>query len=73
MPCVIQKFGGACLADTERLCAVARKLMAWGPPPVVAVVSAQRGVTDQLIRQMHAVGGTPASPAMDMLLATGEV
>jgi aspartate kinase len=73
MPCVIQKFGGACFADTERLFAVARKLMACGPQPVVAVVSAQQSVTDQLIRQMHAVGGTTASPAMDVLLATGEL
>ncbi len=73
MPCVIQKFGGACFADTERLFAVARKLLACGPQPVVAVVSAPQGVTDQLTRQMRAVGGTPASPAMDVLLATGKV
>jgi aspartate kinase len=69
----MQKFGGACLADTEHLCAVARKLLAYGPQPVVAVVSASPGGTDHLTRQMRAVGGTPASPAMDVLLATGEV
>jgi aspartate kinase len=73
LPCVIQKFGGACFADTERLCAVARQLLACGPQPVVAVVSAPQGVTDHLTRQMRAVGGTPASPAMDVLLATGEL
>ena len=73
MPCVIQKFGGACFADTVRLCAVARRLLAGGPHPVVAVVSAPQGVTDHLIRQMRAVGGTPVSPAMDVLLATGEL
>jgi aspartate kinase len=73
MPCVIQKFGGACFADTERLCAVARQLLSCGPAPVVAVVSAPQGVTDHLIRQMRVVGGTTASPAMDVLLATGEL
>ena len=73
MPCVIQKFGGACFADTERLFAVARKLLSCGPQPVVAVVSAPQGVTDHLTRQMRAVGGTSASPAMDLLLATGEL
>ena len=73
MPCVIQKFGGACFADTERLFAVARQLLSCGPQPVVAVVSAPQGVTDQLLRQMHAVRGTTASPAMDVLLATGEL
>src|SRR5437588_770172 len=72
MPCVIQKFGGACFADTERLFAVARQLLSCGPQPVVAVLSAPQGVTDHLLRQMHAVRGTTASPAMDVLLATGE-
>jgi len=73
MQCVIQKFGGACFADIERLFAVARKLVSCGQQPVVAVVSAQQGVTDQLLHQMRAVGGTIESPAMDVLLATGEL
>jgi aspartate kinase len=73
MQCVIQKFGGACFADIERLSAVARKLVSYGQQPVVAVVSAQQGVTDQLLHQMRAVGGMTESPAMDVLLATGEL
>jgi aspartate kinase len=73
MQCVIQKFGGACFADTERLFAVAQKLISRGQQLVVAVVSARQGVTDQLIQQMHVVGGAIESSAMDVLLATGEL
>jgi len=72
MSCVIQKFGGACFADTQRLLTVARKIVSCAQLPVV-VVSAQQGMTDQLIHRMRDVGGTLASPAMDVLLATGEL
>jgi len=72
MPYVIQKFGGACFADTQRLWTVARTIVSGALLPVV-VVSAQQGVTDQLLQRMRAVGGTLGSPAMDALLATGEL
>jgi aspartate kinase len=72
MRCVIQKFGGACLTSKQRLFRVARKLLA-SRRPTVAVVSARQGATDRLLGQMHGLGGTGPSPALDLLLATGEL
>jgi aspartate kinase len=70
---VIQKFGGACFADLERLALVARKLAEGGERPVVVVVSARQGVTDQLGAQLSSLGMPVASRSGDLLLATGEM
>lgn len=45
---VVYKFGGSSVADAERMRAVAR-LVAEGPPCLVVVVSALRGITDDLV------------------------
>jgi aspartate kinase len=73
MQCIVQKFGGACFADRERLMRVARRLAAGGDLATVVVVSAQQGVTDQLCSQMKSLGRPKGSPASDLLLATGEL
>jgi aspartate kinase len=72
MRCVIQKFGGACLSSKQRVFRVARKVLASRRPTVV-VVSARQGATDRLLGQMHGLGGKGPSPALDLLLATGEL
>jgi aspartokinase len=59
MPCIIQKFGGACFADTKRLFAVARKIVSGDQLPVV-VVSAQQGMTYPDSTELRG-GGHPRS------------
>jgi aspartate kinase len=73
MSCIVRKYGGACIADRECLLRVARQLLAMGELPAVVVVSARQGVTDQLSGQAQELGALPASPARDLLLATGEL
>ena len=40
---------------------------------VVVVVSARKGVTDELLGQMRLFGGPAEAAATDLLLATGEL
>jgi aspartate kinase len=74
MALVVQKYGGSSVADAEKICGVARRVVASAAAGdrVVVVVSAMGKTTDALIRLAHEV--TPAPPAreLDMLLATGE-
>ncbi len=55
--CIVHKFGGASLADGEALVRAAT-LVAGGPRPAAAVVSAPSGVTDGLLEAVRrACGG----------------
>lgn len=70
----VLKFGGTSLADLERVRRVAsivvdRKKKGFG---VVAVVSAQAGMTDRLIEESRLLAPGPPPREMDMLLTSGE-
>ena len=71
---VVMKFGGTSVADTERLKAVARRLVAAREAGnrVVAVLSAMGDTTDELLRLAHEVSPTPVAREVDMLISVGE-
>jgi aspartate kinase len=68
------KFGGTSVGDTDKLKAVARRLVAAREQgaKVVAVLSAMGSTTDQLIRLAHEVSPQPHPREYDMLVSTGE-
>jgi aspartate kinase len=74
MALVVQKYGGSSVGSTERLLAVARRLIAAKQrgDHVVAVVSAMGDVTDELLEKALEISDCPSEREMDMLLATGE-
>ncbi|HEX9093816.1 MAG TPA: aspartate kinase [Coriobacteriia bacterium] len=74
MALLVQKFGGSSVGSTERIMAVARRLIAARErgDRVVAVVSAMGDVTDELLELAHGICDAPPDREMDMLLATGE-
>ena len=71
---VVMKFGGTSVADTERLKAVARRLVAAREAGnrVVAVLSAMGDTTDDLLRLAHEMSPRPAPREVDMLISVGE-
>jgi len=71
---VVQKYGGSSVGSSDRLMAVARRLIAAKErgDRVVAVVSAMGDVTDELLAKARAISADPPEREMDMLLATGE-
>jgi len=74
MALIVQKYGGSSVGDTDRIQNVARKVKSYRDrgDRVVVVVSAMRGVTDQLIKLAKDISPLPSEREMDMLLATGE-
>jgi aspartate kinase len=74
MALVVTKFGGTSVGTTERIRAVAARLIArkQAGDSVVAVVSAMGHVTDELVELARQVAAEPAEREMDMLLSTGE-
>ncbi len=74
MALVVQKYGGSSVGSTDRLMAVARRLIRAKErgDQVVAVVSAMGDVTDELLDKARAISADPPEREMDMLLATGE-
>lgn len=74
MQLVVMKFGGSSVGSTERILAVAGRLIAAKQrgDRVVAVVSAMGDVTDELVEKARAISASPPEREMDMLLATGE-
>src|SRR5437588_7025548 len=71
---VVLKFGGASVADAERLKRAARRIVAQreSGKRVVAVLSARGQTTDELIAMAEEVSPNPNPREMDMLLSTGE-
>jgi aspartate kinase len=71
---VVMKFGGTSVADTERIKAVARRLVAAREAGnrVVAVLSAMGDTTDELLRLAQEVSPTPVPREVDMLISVGE-
>jgi len=74
MALVVTKFGGTSVGTTERIRAVATRLIARkrAGDSVVAVVSAMGHVTDELVELAAEVCPEPPEREMDMLLSTGE-
>lgn len=73
-PTEVWKFGGSSVGDDERVQAVADRLVAAHRSGirVVAVLSAMKGVTDELSERAHAVAADPPRRELDALLAVGE-
>jgi bifunctional aspartokinase / homoserine dehydrogenase 1 len=71
LQCIVHKFGGTSLADASCYRHVAALLAARPEPQRIAVVSAMRGVTDQLERAAELAGRRDAAwqPALDELHA----
>ncbi|MGB9597118.1 MAG: aspartate kinase, partial [Candidatus Poribacteria bacterium] len=74
MALIVQKYGGTSVKDSERIKAVAQRIIKAKEKgnQMVVVVSAPAGMTDDLIRLAHEICDTPPAREMDMLLATGE-
>lgn len=74
MGLIVQKYGGSSVADTERMRAVAQRVIADADQghSVVVVVSAMGKTTDKLLAMVAEVTDRPDPREVDMLLATGE-
>ena len=74
MALIVQKFGGSSVADIDRIRNVANRVAEYRHrgDQVVVVVSAMKGVTDNLIDMAKSLMPVPNEREMDMLLATGE-
>lgn len=74
MALVVTKFGGTSVGSTERIRAVASRLVERkrAGDDVVAVVSAMGHVTDELVELARQLCVDPPEREMDMLLSTGE-
>ncbi len=71
---IVQKYGGATLADPQKVKSVASRLaeLSKEGTKVVAVVSAMGKTTNQLIELANQVSNRPNRRELDMLLTTGE-
>src|SRR5512145_348185 len=74
VPIVVQKYGGASVADVERIGQVADRGAATkaAGKDVVVVVSAMGDTTDDLLALAKRVSPNPARRELDMLLSAGE-
>lgn len=74
MALIVQKYGGTSVANTERVQAVAQRVLKYKNEghDVVVVLSAPAGMTDELIGRAKAISKNPKSRELDMLLGTGE-
>ncbi len=74
MALYVQKFGGTSVGTTERIEAVADRVIATKNQghDVVVVVSAMSGETNRLLDLAHALDEQPSPREIDVLLSTGE-
>ncbi|MFT6029053.1 MAG: aspartate kinase [Oleiphilaceae bacterium] len=70
----VQKFGGTSVGATDRIEAVAKKLIAFRAQghDLVVVVSAMSGETNRLLALSSAITDEPSARELDVLLSTGE-
>tara|TARA_R110001592_G_scaffold33316_3_gene115616 strand:- start:293 stop:1519 length:1227 start_codon:yes stop_codon:yes gene_type:complete len=70
----VQKFGGTSVGTTDRIEAVAKKLVTCRAQghDLVVVVSAMSGETNRLLALSSAITDEPSARELDVLLATGE-
>ncbi len=71
---LVMKFGGTSVGDTQKIKALARRLVAAREAGnrVVAVLSAMGDTTDELIRLAHEISDSPEPREYDMLISVGE-
>lgn len=71
---IVQKYGGATLADPEKIKSAAHRISELKKKniQIVAVVSAMGQTTNQLIELAHDVSRSPNLRELDMLLSVGE-
>lgn len=71
---IVQKYGGTSVANSERIKAVAARVVRTVEEghKVAVIVSAMSGETDRLINLASQVSSTPSEREMDMLLSSGE-
>ncbi len=74
MALIVQKYGGTSVGSTERIAAVADKIIATRSQghDLVVVVSAMSGETNRLVELAKSFGDPPHAREFDVLLATGE-
>src|SRR3982751_295355 len=74
MASIVQKYGGTSIGSPERIRNVAQRVSKYRGQgdQIVVVVSAMRGVTDNLIKLAKEIMPLPSEREMDVLLATGE-
>lgn len=74
MALIVQKFGGTSVGSTDKIKAVAKRVIASHNQghQVVVVLSAMSGETDRLVGMVQDVQKIPDLREMDMILATGE-
>ena len=74
MALIVQKFGGTSVADTEKIFNAARIITDTYKQgnDVVAVLSAQGDMTDELIAKANEINPNASKREMDMLMSTGE-
>jgi len=77
---VVIKIGGSVLTGPRAYRRTARWLQQWhgaaglwSGPPLLIVVSAERGATDALLAEARAIASAPDARALDLLWATGEL
>lgn len=74
MALIVQKYGGSSVGSTERIQAVARRVVETvkAGHDLVVVVSAMGKTTDGLVKLATELSSNPSRRELDMLLATGE-
>ncbi len=74
MPCIVQKYGGSSVADTDKLKRIALRVaeVKRRGVDVAVVVSAMGKTTDALLAMAREICPKPPRREMDMLLSTGE-
>jgi len=74
MALIVQKYGGTSVGTTDRIKAVAEKIIGFRDQghDVVVVVSAMSGETNRLVALAHEIQNQPTPREMDVLLSTGE-
>jgi len=71
---IIQKYGGTSVGTTERIKAVAERVVATASEGnrVIVVVSAMAGETDKFVKLASDITDSPDEREMDLLLSSGE-
>ena len=74
MTLIIQKYGGTSVGTTERIKAVAKRIVQTSQAgnDVVVIVSAMGKTTDSLLHLAREITAHPESRELDMLISTGE-
>ncbi|MBN1377945.1 MAG: aspartate kinase [Gammaproteobacteria bacterium] len=74
MALIVHKYGGTSVGTTEKIEAVAEKVIKHknAGNQIIVVVSAMSGETNRLVALAHAISDQPVPRELDVLLATGE-